>query len=578
MSLRASVPIVAPPATTVTPTQILVPDQVSLVCIKEPSVGKWQRGDELRWHLTLELVGIEPTILGSSLDSQRSSPRRILAGPFHVQTLKNTATIHLLSKYRFVHICAINNLPLTLLDTNSGEAIMPLPKHYATLGVGIDATVTEIKRSFNKIASQHHPDKSSDPASKDTYRQAFEAYEILRNRHKRAEYDAYFSGDVFTANGQAAPPSPQQARQAAAKAAAKAADDAQAAADAKAAKDKAEADRLAKADAEAKARKAAAKARADAKAYADAIAAANAKAAANKAAADAKAASAARIVANANQANARAAAARAAAASAKADTAKPPAPPTPNMWPSQPVPRRATAGPWRSTPTTRTVPSRPMSVPLYPVGRRHDRGAWIKIMSYVLVPCAIAIWAVISFFNQINWHPPYQAPDPLSLPRPIDRVIPTHVSLNCVGQTGQYPNEACGTTLNASSGMLSLELVGVAPATIVDLCTKGYEVKWSDNYRDSLVSYAEFVDTEAPAFTRWPCVSSSTSPKRWQEADFVPVWGADQVPKNGFTDKYVSPDTPFPWVVTWKLISPSGATVLEASYKSAVVSFIAQSN
>ena len=452
---------------------------------------------------------------------------------------------------------------------------MPLPKHYVTLGVGIDATVTEIKRSFNKIAKQHHPDKSSDPASKDTYRQAFEAYEILRNRDKRAEYDAYFSGNAFTANGQAAPPSPQQAREAADKAAAKAAEDA------KAAKDKAEADRQAKADAAAKARKAAAKARADAKAaadakaYADAIAATNAKAAANKAAAEAKAASAARISANANQANARAAAARAAAASAKAATAKPPAPPTPDMWPGQPAPSQPPTGTWKATPTTRTVPSQPKPVLLYPADRGYDRGAWVKMLGIILVPCVIVIWLVTSFFHEINTPPP--APDPLSLPRPIDRIIPTHVSLNCIGQDGQYPNEVCGATLNSSSGTLNLELAGIAPATIADLCTKGYQVKWFDNYGDSLAGRRDTYDPSVPAYTNWPCRSSTFSPNRWQEADLTPAWGGNQVPTNGFTDKFISPDTPYPWIVTWQLISPSGGTVLEASYKSVVVSFFYES-
>jgi len=126
--------------------------------------------------------------------------------------------------------------------------------------------------------------------------------------------------------------------------------------------------------------------------------------------------------------------------------------------------------------------------------------------------------------------------------------------------------------------MINLELAGIAPATIADLCTKGYQVKWRDNYGDSLVNYAEYVNSEAPAYTKWPCVSSSTSPNRWQEADLIPDWGGNHVQGNDpLTAAWPSPDTPYPWIVTWQLISPSGATVLEASYKSIVVSFFPES-
>ena len=143
---------------------------------------------------------------------------------------------------------------------------MPLPQHYVTLGVGLDATAAEIKRKFYKIAKEHHPDKSSDPASQGIYRRAADAYEILKNLESRDKYDSYLAEGLFTGHGQGAPTPSERARKAAADA--QAADDAKVAAAKAAALAKAAAVAEAAADAQAAAA-ADAKAAADARAYAD---------------------------------------------------------------------------------------------------------------------------------------------------------------------------------------------------------------------------------------------------------------------------------------------------------------------
>ena len=58
--------------------------------------------------------------------------------------------------------------------------------YYQVLGVAKTATQDEIKQAFRKLASKHHPDKGGDTAQ---FQQIQEAYSVLGDEHKRAEYD-----------------------------------------------------------------------------------------------------------------------------------------------------------------------------------------------------------------------------------------------------------------------------------------------------------------------------------------------------------------------------------------------------
>lgn len=58
--------------------------------------------------------------------------------------------------------------------------------YYAALGVPKTATADEIKKSFRRLASQHHPDKGGDTAK---FQAIQEAYATLGDDQKRAEYD-----------------------------------------------------------------------------------------------------------------------------------------------------------------------------------------------------------------------------------------------------------------------------------------------------------------------------------------------------------------------------------------------------
>ncbi|MEX1027298.1 MAG: molecular chaperone DnaJ [Candidatus Paceibacterota bacterium] len=69
--------------------------------------------------------------------------------------------------------------------------------YYSTLGVDKKASKDEIKKAFRKLAQKHHPDKKGGDEKK--FKEINEAYNILSDDKKRAEYDSY--GRVFSGSG-----------------------------------------------------------------------------------------------------------------------------------------------------------------------------------------------------------------------------------------------------------------------------------------------------------------------------------------------------------------------------------------
>ncbi len=88
--------------------------------------------------------------------------------------------------------------------------------YYETLGVKRNASDSDIKTNYRKLAMKYHPDRNpGDKEAEDKFKEAAEAYEVLRDSQKRNIYDQYghqglegsgFSGfrgfeDIFSSFG-----------------------------------------------------------------------------------------------------------------------------------------------------------------------------------------------------------------------------------------------------------------------------------------------------------------------------------------------------------------------------------------
>lgn len=63
--------------------------------------------------------------------------------------------------------------------------------HYKLLGVSQKASKHEIKKAYHKLALKYHPDKNKASDAEDRFRPIKEAYEVLRDDHKRDAYDRF---------------------------------------------------------------------------------------------------------------------------------------------------------------------------------------------------------------------------------------------------------------------------------------------------------------------------------------------------------------------------------------------------
>ncbi|HEX5520220.1 MAG TPA: molecular chaperone DnaJ [Longimicrobiaceae bacterium] len=74
--------------------------------------------------------------------------------------------------------------------------------YYEILGVARDADGDTIKRAYRKLALEHHPDRNGgDKDAEAKFREATEAYEVLRDAQKRAAYDRFGHAGVKSGAG-----------------------------------------------------------------------------------------------------------------------------------------------------------------------------------------------------------------------------------------------------------------------------------------------------------------------------------------------------------------------------------------
>lgn len=64
--------------------------------------------------------------------------------------------------------------------------------YYEILGISRSSTQEEIKKAYRKLALKYHPDRNpGDKEAEERFKEAAEAYEVLRDPEKRRLYDAY---------------------------------------------------------------------------------------------------------------------------------------------------------------------------------------------------------------------------------------------------------------------------------------------------------------------------------------------------------------------------------------------------
>lgn len=70
----------------------------------------------------------------------------------------------------------------------------PVTDPYEVLGVARDASEDDIRRAYRKLARAHHPDVNTDPGAEERFKEIGQAYAVLSDPEKRAEYDRFGPG------------------------------------------------------------------------------------------------------------------------------------------------------------------------------------------------------------------------------------------------------------------------------------------------------------------------------------------------------------------------------------------------
>jgi len=73
--------------------------------------------------------------------------------------------------------------------------------YYEVLGVSRDDTEEDIRKAFRKRALEHHPDRNKSPDAETRFKEINEAYQVLSDPNKRAQYNRYGQAGVASNGG-----------------------------------------------------------------------------------------------------------------------------------------------------------------------------------------------------------------------------------------------------------------------------------------------------------------------------------------------------------------------------------------
>src|SRR5688500_3992912 len=76
-----------------------------------------------------------------------------------------------------------------------------IPDPYATLGVGREATASQLRAAYRRLAKRYHPDVHASAQASEDMKRVNRAWEILSSPSRRAQYDASVAARTDQATG-----------------------------------------------------------------------------------------------------------------------------------------------------------------------------------------------------------------------------------------------------------------------------------------------------------------------------------------------------------------------------------------
>lgn len=88
---------------------------------------------------------------------------------------------------------------------HTSKKVLAMKDPYATLHINKDASISDIKKAYFKLAKQYHPDTNKEKGAQEKFLEIQQAYEILSDPKKRNKYDQYgtsaFENAKFSSEG-----------------------------------------------------------------------------------------------------------------------------------------------------------------------------------------------------------------------------------------------------------------------------------------------------------------------------------------------------------------------------------------